>query len=926
MDVKQLRRAFKEASWLSKAEIQEFVVAAGRVPSAELAKLLSMLVDRGAAADNTRHRNRCFAYLKLAEQNTDPQLFVPYAKALRTGDQSVRTVMSVLLPRVNHVSAHGELCEVLGSPDETVREAAAKILGELAGAAAFKHLEKLVGQRDFAGRMEAMQVIVPKAGHRSIGMLRNVVRVGKLHERTRALQYLGDRELMARDVNEAAAVILEALADEDERVVCAGISTLGGVCEETAFLEYIEPFRHTSSLPVVRAIIDALKHYKSTTAIDYIGRRLRVGPNAIRMAALNSLEAIGTDEVVPILAEGLQHDQLQVRNRAAEALGNLATQQKVDLARTIVWLLRNRNVNVRRMAVDLAKRVGDPNGDLTPKLLRFLRDEDWWVRERVADALVEWAGHGLTRHVVDYLNDESDVVRRYAVGFLKRLKDPRSLGALVRTAQSDSDWWVREWALEAMAELGDARAVPYMLEIMQRDDEVRISALEALSTFSPPEAVPHVVPFLDHPDSETRLAAIKTLDAIGDMSVTELLTQRDDDEDHRVRKAAAALLEKWNKAQAGELLNAEKSQSLLDRMLVAVAQREADDLILAAGKTPFLKREGRTEVLTEQVFTPDQVRALLTPQLTTAQQEELAQLRDVDFSYEVKSVGLRFRAHVFMQRSGPSAVFRIIKNTILTLDQLGVPPIITEFSKFKNGLVLVGGPTGSGKSSTLAALINHINKTSSRHIVTLEDPIEVVHKRDQALINQREIGTHTNSFGDALRATLRQDPDVILVGEMRDYETISFAVTAAETGHLVFGTVHTVSADTSVDRLVNAFPPGQQPQVRSMLAETLRAVCCQHLLKRKGGGRALAMEIMLNNDAVSNLIRKGKTFQISSVVSTSREQGMQSMDVELARMVNEQIIEPTDGYAKANDKNAFENMTGQGEREGEAPPHARTGS
>jgi twitching motility protein PilT len=212
----------------------------------------------------------------------------------------------------------------------------------------------------------------------------------------------------------------------------------------------------------------------------------------------------------------------------------------------------------------------------------------------------------------------------------------------------------------------------------------------------------------------------------------------------------------------------------------------------------------------------------------------------------------------------------------------------------------------------LAALIDHINRTSARHVVTMEDPIEVVHLRKQSLINQREIGTHTKSFGHALRATLRQDPDVILVGEMRDLETVAFAVSAAETGHLVFGTVHTVSADTSVDRLINVFPPGQQPQVRAMLAETLRAVACQHLVRKKDGGRILVAEVLLNNDAVSNLIRKGKTFQIPSVVTTSRESGMQSMDVELARLVGEGVIALEDGYAKANDKRAFELMTGTG--------------
>ncbi len=922
MDVKDVRKIFKDADWRSKQEIEAFVAQAGLQPASELAKFMAMLSDRSLLADNSRHRNRSFAFLKLAEGVKDPALFSTYAKALKTADQALRTVLCALLPRVNNVSAHGDLCEVLGSPDEQVRQAAQKVLAEIAGAQAFKVIEGLAARKDFPGRMEAMAAIVPKAGYRAIPLLREVVIHGRLHERTRALAHLGDATAMQRDIEGAVTAVQEALTDTDERVVCAAIGAIGSLCEESLFLEKIESFKDTQSLPVVRAVVDALRNYKSTAAIEWLGRKLRVGPNSIRLAALGSLEAIATDDVVPLLVEALKHTQLVVRNRAAEALGNLATNQKVDLARTIVWLLRSRDVNVRRMAVELARKAGDASGELTPKLLRFLRDEDWWVRERVADALVEMAGQNLTKHVVEYLQDESDVVRRYAVGFLKRLKDPRSLGALVRTAQSDKDWWVREWAIEAMGEFGDPRAIPYVAEIMQRDDQMRLPCLMALGALKARDQIGHMVAFLSHEDTETRLEAIRALCVVGDRDIIPYLQPLLNDSDHRVTAAATKALKELDQMQIGGEA-AERATNLLDRMLLAMANKEADDLILAAGRTPYLKKHGRTLPLTDQIFSADEVRALLLPHLSTQQQLELGALRDVDFSHEVKAAGLRFRAHVFGARTGPSAVFRIVKQEIRPLESLGVPKIVETFGNFNNGLVLVGGPTGSGKSSTLAALIDYINRTSGRHIITLEDPIEVVHARKQSLINQREIGTHTKSFGHALRATLRQDPDVILVGEMRDLETIAFAVTAAETGHLVFGTVHTVSADTSIDRLVNTFPPGQQPQVRSMLAETLRAVVCQHLVRRKDGGRILAAEVLINTDAVQNMIRKGKTFQLPSVVATSREQGMQSMDLELARLVNEGVVSIEEGYAKANDKRAFETMTGTGTPAEKAPTPAQ---
>jgi twitching motility protein PilT len=925
VDVKDVRKVFKELPFAGKEEIEAWVQAVLPVPAPELVKLLAILTDKGLAADNGKHRARCYAFLKIAENVRDPQLFAHYARALRAADAALRSLLVALLPRVNNVSAHGELCELLGVSDEVTRQAAAKVLSELASAQAYKSLESLVAKKDFAGRMEAMSATVPKAQHRAIPLLREVLTHGKLHERTRALAYLGDATAMARDLEGAVQAAAVGFADSDERVVCAAITTLSALCEETTFLEYIEPLKNTQSLPLVRAVVEALRNYKSTSAIEWLSRKLRLGPNAIRLAALSSLEAIGTDDVVPTLVEALRHNQLVVRNRAAEALSNLATQRKVELARTVIWLLRSRDVNVRRMAVELARKIGDPTGELTQKLLRFLRDEDWWVRERVADALVEMSGQSLTRHVVEYLSDESDVVRRYAVGFLKRLKDPRALGALVRTAQNDTDWWAREWAVEAMAELQDARAVPYVADILEREPSMAVPCLNALGVLKAADQIELISGYVTHDDPELRMEAVRALGEIGDRSVVPLLTSRLEDPEHRVAQVVRKVLGELDSIRLGPSGGSERAQTLLDRMLLATAQREGDDLILAADRRPYIKKHGKTLPLIDQVFSADEIRAMLTPNLSVNQQLTLGQLHDVDFSYELKAAGLRFRAHVFQQRCGPSAIFRIVKQDIRPLGELGVPKIVESFGDFNNGLVLIGGPTGSGKSSTLAALIDHINRTSARHVVTMEDPIEVVHLRKQSLINQREIGTHTKSFGHALRATLRQDPDVILVGEMRDLETVSFAVSAAETGHLVFGTVHTVSADTSVDRLINVFPPGQQPQVRAMLAETLRAVACQHLVRRKDGGRLLVAEVLINNDAVSNLIRKGKTYQIQSVVTTSRESGMQSMDVELARLATEGVISMEDGYAKANDKRAFEQMTGTGsEPQQDRPANTQT--
>jgi twitching motility protein PilT len=307
-----------------------------------------------------------------------------------------------------------------------------------------------------------------------------------------------------------------------------------------------------------------------------------------------------------------------------------------------------------------------------------------------------------------------------------------------------------------------------------------------------------------------------------------------------------------------------------------------------------------------QVLGHEQNKALLYEIMSETQRKTYENTRDLDFAYEVAELKSRFRANIFMGRLGISAVFRLIPAEILSAEQLGLPPTVLNLTRFKKGLVLVTGPTGSGKSTTLAAMIDHVNKTRKDHILTVEDPIEFVHVSQQSLINQREVGRHTRSFAAALKAALREDPDLILVGEMRDLETIELAITAAETGHLVFGTLHTSSAAKTVDRIINVFPTNQQEQVRTMLGESLKGVIAQQLLRTVDGKRCAALEILSVTPAVSNLIREGKTFQIPSVIQTGKSQGMQLMDQAIQDLLNAGKITREEAQKFAANKALFQ--------------------
>ena len=336
----------------------------------------------------------------------------------------------------------------------------------------------------------------------------------------------------------------------------------------------------------------------------------------------------------------------------------------------------------------------------------------------------------------------------------------------------------------------------------------------------------------------------------------------------------------------------------MEQLLRETTEQGASDLHLSAGQPPRARIDGDLTPMNHPVLDEQELMRLLDTILTPEQRKHFDAEHELDYSWALGDIG-RFRVNVFMQSRGPGAVFRTIPTKIPSLESLNLPPSFAALCEKDRGLVLVTGPTGSGKSTTLAAMVDVINSTWDAHILTIEDPIEFVHPPKRCLVNQREVGAHTGSFANALRSALREDPDVILVGEMRDLETISLALTAAETGHLVFGTLHTSSAPKTVDRIIDVFPSGQQSQIRTMLSESLEAVIAQKLLKKKGGGRIACCEILTGVTSVRNLIREGKLHQIPSAMQTGQSQGMQTFDMAVQDLVKRGLIEPEPPKAPA---------------------------
>jgi twitching motility protein PilT len=349
----------------------------------------------------------------------------------------------------------------------------------------------------------------------------------------------------------------------------------------------------------------------------------------------------------------------------------------------------------------------------------------------------------------------------------------------------------------------------------------------------------------------------------------------------------------------------------IETLLRTLVGNKASDLHLRSGSPPMLRLNGEIgPIPNEATLSSADIDEMLNAVMLEMNRDEFKEINDTDFAHEIPGIA-RFRGNALRERKGTGAVFRAVPAAVVTVEQMGISQEVQRLCHLTKGLVLVTGPTGSGKSTTLCALIDLINRSRSDHVITIEDPIEFVHESKKCLITQRHVGVHTSSFRHALRAALREDPDIVLVGELRDLETVSMAIETAETGHLVFGTVHTSTAVSTVDRIIDQFPPDRQAQIRVMLSESLKGVISQVLCKKIGGGRVAAREIMLSTPSVSNLIREGKTFQLPSVLQTSRRLGMVTMNDALIDLVDSKQVEPQEAYLKATDKTGILHMLKQ---------------
>lgn len=616
-------------------------------------------------------------------------------------------------------------------------------------------------------------------------------------------------------------------------------------------------------------------------------------------------------------------DSLKIRERAIAhlcewAAGPLSNRIRQDF----MALMQEGDPELRQNAAKVLLSMPDAT-EMLRGFLREFRQSAGWMRDRALETLSAHRDK-LIEPLATLLDSPEESVRIGSLMLAVIIQDSRLVESVIPLL-ADPVWWVRITAAELLGKMGDSRAVQPLLDALA-DDQLHWAAAAALGRIADPRALRSLATLLSEPATEVRLEVLDALATYNDPRVLSLLAKCVAiDPSLEVRERAARVHQKIVHAHRLETeVAAPRVTSLtdpakLDRLgLLLVRTRDSggSDLHVKVGSPPQVRMNGVLQQMDgEPPFTRDETQEMLLAVLNPRQLKQFEQQQQLDFCCVVPNVG-RYRANVYLDRLGMGGVFRVIPNRIPTWEELGLPPVLKRIADLHQGLVVVSGSASCGKTTTLAAMVDLLNETRQDHIITLEDPIEFLHPFKKSLVNQREVLKHTQSFAAALRASLREDPDVIVVGEMRDNDTLSLALTAAGTGHLVIGTMHTTSAHKTVERLIESFPPGEQPQVRVSLSESLKAVVCQSLLPRADGpGRVAAFEILFHTGPLANLIRDNKTILIPSIMQTGRAQGMRTIDDSLRELLERKQISPETAYARAASKEEFEPFLSEEARE-----------
>jgi twitching motility protein PilT len=656
------------------------------------------------------------------------------------------------------------------------------------------------------------------------------------------------------------------------------------------------------------ALNSLLKDTPPKALRDTLMTLVRAEDDRVRAKAIEALIEVRDPEVFGVMVERFQEDTGVIRESAGKYLQEYAAEDPKAVRQRVLHMLSQGDDATRHLSIDILMRTGAAK-EVLLEVLAFSRGLAPWLKQRILETL-RTKGDDFLRPAVELLNHQDEDIRNAALVLAEEFNDPRVVGPVCRLLEGE-DWWQKIAACDTLGKIKDDRAVPHLIRVLE-DADTRWAALDALAQIGSPSALKPIINLMRDKRPEVRLEVIRAVGQFNDKRILGLLKQvaeKDPVMEVRTRATEVArdLAGRLHIDIAGKIVarTSTKLDKPIDKLLTKIREDDASDIHLAPDEPPFVRQFGVLERMDMKPLSGEAIEKIIGSMLTERQRKNLEENGELDFCYAIDEVG-RYRANAYRTRVGMGVSFRVIPNVAPTFSDLGLPNNLTELLDYHQGVILVTGPAGSGKSTTLAALVNLINEAKAEHVLLLEDPVEFVHPPKLSLVNQREIGVHSESFARALRGALREDPDIIIVGELRDPETTRMSLEAAETGHLVITTMPTNSAVSTIERLVGSFPPEEQGQVRMSLSESLKFVISQSLLPRADGqGRVAVFEILKGTFAVGSLIRDGKTIGIPSLMQIGRRQGMQTVDMALEDLVDAGMITAESAYMRAEKPEIF---------------------
>ncbi|MCP4501937.1 MAG: Flp pilus assembly complex ATPase component [Deltaproteobacteria bacterium] len=893
---KEVIAGFSAAHFRIQGELRHFVSDVGVQPASVIEKLLLRTLESSKEGDADRLQKQLLALEGILDASLEPALFSTMVGAVEHADLALLQILVPRISRANNPSQHGVLVQLFSSNNKDIRAFASSTLLVLgAGTEAFEALVELVKDQKCPGRSEALELLAEIGGTRALPAIVAVLKIGRVDDRVKAIELLGRPEFIENNIRGVLESLKSVFADHSDRVVEHAIDVYSRHCSDEDLSLFLLPGLDSPRLLVVTAIIRAMARFPSPTVLSRLEQCFARGPLAARVAVMDTCEVIGDERVAPHIFDALSSPQISVRNRAGEILTRLGQKQRIDVTRTILWLMRNSDPNVRRRAVEVAAESPDVNGELWPQLFPYLSDNDWWVRERMVDVLVAHGGEKCLPEVTRILADGSPIACIYALDILEQIDTSEAQEQVINAAHEASEMMVRDRAIEALSRMTVTQdGVMTTVKLMEEVPELCIPCVHALREMGAKEAAGDVANLLTRYDATLVPAILTCLDVLDDPEQSVAVERLLADPMPRNRQRAEELLLRWSSYRGTQSIEEGKEKSLLslESLLIAAAELGADALLLASGAKPLAKHQGEATHLMQTRLSSEHVEQLVHTLLTTKQRLGLERGKDVETSYSLRDGAVRYRVNVFPQAAGLTAVFERAKTQLVPFMHLGLPDLTQKCSRWRNGLVILCGEPRSGRSTTLNALIDFLNEHHRRHVITLSATIEVMHSPKRSLVSQRELGAHADALDAALKATLRQDPDVICLDDISDGEALEFALSAAETGHLVICTLPARSVTNAIERILQTIGESQRLHLLQKLASSLRAVLFQKLLPRKDQpGKIAAAELLLNTPAMANVLRKGKTNQLQSVISTSSGGGMIALDADLERLARAGIID-----------------------------------